>query len=428
MRSVRSRRKHAGSVRPERRRRGDIVAAVALTVLLLVAATTLWRTGAVSGAESVPAQVPLAAPPAATVVPGGFEQAWRAPSAATSTPAVTGPAVVTGDGSTVTGRDARTGVEAWRYSRDLPLCTVGPGFPDADDKSGRVLALYQGNTGYCSELTALRPGTGVRVAARNPDVRPGTRLLADGAFVVQTGSGYLEVVRSDLVKTLEYGEITAPEQVGRQPRSGCTFASTALSVDRLGVLERCPGETTDRLTVLSPDGPDGAETPQEEFSVLLPAAGATLVALSADRAAVALPDPPRLQLLDRAGLQVGLVPLDVPGADLAAAPSDGGAAAVESDGDRLYWWTGSRTLALDASDLAPVWTVPDTLGPAVRYGPGLLVPVPAGLAELDPVRGTVLRTLPVPRDDPGAAVRPAVLGDVLLEQRGPELVALRPSP
>src|SRR5260370_324205 len=72
-----------------------------------------------------------------------------------------------------------------------------------------------------------------------------------------------------------------------------------------------------RLTVRAADGEGGADTPQVEFSVPLPSAGATLVALSADRAAVALPGPPRLELLDGAGQQVGLVPLDVPDADLA---------------------------------------------------------------------------------------------------------------
>ena len=45
---------------------------------------------------------------------------------------------------------------------------------------------------------------------------------------------------------------------------------------------------------------------------------ATLVAVSDDRVAVALPDPPRLEVLDRSGIRVGLVGLDVPAADLAA--------------------------------------------------------------------------------------------------------------
>lgn len=397
-----------------------------LALLLVGGATVLWRVSAVAATTSDVSTAPVTAPPPVGGVPAGFAPVWRAPSADTPAPVVAGPAAVTANGTTVIGRDAVTGTESWSYARERPLCTVGGAFPDADGGPGRILALYEGTTGYCSELTALRPDTGARAAARNPDARPGSRLLADGTFAVATGADYLEVVRSDLVKTLEYGAVTTPAQVGRQPRTGCTYGSTTLAIGRLGVIERCPGDPTDRLTVLAPD-PADAEKPEEEFSVALPAAGATLVALSADRVAVALPDPPRLLLLDRAGGQVELIPLDVPAADLAADPP-GGVPAVGSHPDGVYWWTGSRTVALDARDLSPLWTVDGTLGPALPYGGGLLVPVPAGLLAVDAVTGAAVRTLPVSRVDTAAPVSLAAAGEVLLEQRGPEVVALRPSP
>ncbi len=412
-------------MRPERRRRGDLVTAAALVVALVVAASVLWATGEVAGTSADAATAPAAAPPPAGGVPAAFVEAWRAPSAATPVPVVSGPAVTTADGSTVTGRDAATGAEVWSYSRDVPLCTVAAGFPAADDGVGRVLALYAGMSGWCSELTALRPDTGLRRAAANPDTRPGARLLAAGTSVVGTGPDYLEALRSDLVKTLEYGLVNAPAQPDRQPRPGCAHGSTALVAGRVGVLERCPGETTDRLTVLSPDGSDGADQPQEEFSVALPDRGAVLLALGPERAAVAVPGPPRLLVLDRTGTVLDTVALDVPDADLAADPP-GGAAAVRSGAERVYWWTGSRTVALDGATLTPVWTVPGTLGTALRYGGGLLVPMPDGLAELDPTTGTVLRTLPVERADPAGPVQLDSAGEVVLEQRGSELVALRP--
>jgi len=100
---------------------------------------------------------------------------------------------------------------------------------------------------------------------------------------------------------------------------------------------------------------------------------------------------------------------------------------VTSDGSRFYWWVGGTTVALDAATLTPAWTLRDTLGPPVTYGTGLLVPVRDGLADLDPARGTVLRTLPVRRTDPTAAVRLASAGDVVVEQRGNEVVALHPA-
>ncbi|MHA6796524.1 Rv3212 family protein [Pseudonocardia bannensis] len=409
------------SVPPERRRRGDLVAAVTLVVALVATAALYWRQSAAANTESItvdPGTAGAGAPAAPAVVPGRFTEAWRAASDSTPVPVVAGPGVVTGDGSAVVGRDAETGRPRWSYTRDLPLCTVGEGF-------GRALALYRDDD-YCSQLTALDATTGERAAQRNPDARPGTRFLTNGTLVVMTGTDYLEVFRSDLVKTLEYGEIRAPEQAGRQPRPGCAYSSFAMTIGRLAVLERCPTDSTDRLTVLEPDGAGDASEPREHFSVPLSTSGAQLLAVSADRALVALPGPPRLQILDTAGSQVSLIPLDVPDADLAAPPD--GVPRTATDGRRIYWWTGSRTVALDRTDLAPLWTLGRTLGPGADYAGRLLLPVPDGLLEVDPDRGVALRTIPLDRGGWTGPVALATQGPVLLEQRGTELVALRPLP
>ena len=53
----------AARVRPERRRRGDVVAAVLLAVLLLVGVAVLWRTSAIAGATDRVAAEPIVAPP-----------------------------------------------------------------------------------------------------------------------------------------------------------------------------------------------------------------------------------------------------------------------------------------------------------------------------------------------------------------------------
>jgi hypothetical protein len=422
-RSARPPRERSERLPPERRRRGDVVVAAVLAVLALGAAVILWRTSPEVATDSASAAAPIAPPPPAAGVPARFTEIWRAPSNATTAPVVAGPAVVTADGSRVSGRDATTGAEVWSYTRDLPLCNAAAAFPHVDGGLGRVMALYEGPAGYCSELTSLRPDTGARAAAGNPDAPAGARLLAGSSSLVTMGRDYLEVLRSDLVKTLEYGAVPTPAQPGRQPRSGCVYGSMEVGSDRLGVIERCPGEPTDRLTLLATDGKDGADQPEVQFSSALPGSGAVLVAVSADRAAVALPGPPRLLLFDRGGLQVGTVPLDVPAADLADPP--GGFSAATTDGERVYWWTGSQTIALDAKNLAPLWTLPSALGPAVTYGGGLLVPVPAGLVVLDAATATPLRTIPLER--PPGPVRLATVGDVLLEQRGSEVVALRPS-
>ncbi|WP_143030042.1 hypothetical protein [Pseudonocardia oroxyli] len=403
---------------PERRRRRDL--AVAAFVVLLVVAVAVGY-GLISPAartESVPADAPGVEPPVAEVVPAGFVEAWRAPSGATPQPVVSGPGVVTADGDAVVGRDATTGAPRWSYTRDRPLCTVGAGF-------GQVLALYATADGaWCSELSALNPDLGTRGPAANPDVGAGARLAASGSVVVASSPTYLETLRSDLVTTLQYGAVTAPAQPDRQPRPDCTHTSVALGAGRLGVVESCPAEAADRLTLLRPDGTGDADTPTVEFSVPLSTRGAQLVAVSVDRAAVVLPGPPELQIFDRSGTQVGLIGLDVPEGEVA--PPAGGISATATDSARVYWWSGSRTVALDRTALAPLWTLRDTLGPGTAYAGSLLVPVAAGIAVVDPVRGVVQRTIPVDRGGYSGPVMLAAQGDVLLEQRGSEVVALRP--
>ncbi len=48
----------------------------------------------------------------------------------------------------------------------------------------------------------------------------------------------------------------------------------------------------------------------------------------------------------------------------------------------VYWYTGSRTIALSAADLSPLWTVDGTLGPGTMFAGQMLVPVHDGLRVL----------------------------------------------
>ncbi|MFC5993992.1 hypothetical protein ACFQE5_07185 [Pseudonocardia hispaniensis] len=405
---------------PERRRRGDVLAAAVLVVVLVTTAVLYWRQSpAANTISELASRAAAAAPAPPAAVPQQLTEAWRAASGATAVPLVAGPVVVTADGSAVVGRDAATGATQWSYTRNVPLCAAAEGF-------GRVLALFHNGSGRdsdCSELTELDAVTGARAAQRNPDLRPGAQMITDGSHVAATGTNYLEVWRSDLVKTLEYGDIRTPAQPGRQPRPDCRYGSFAMAPGRLAVLERCASDSGDRLTVLKPDGRD-ATRPEVESSTPVPGSGAQVLAVSAERVAVALPDPARLLILDNAGRQVGLVPIDVPAADLSSDPP-GGVASVTGDERRYYWWTGSRTVALDRTDLVPLWTLRDTLGPGVDYAGSLLVPVPGGTWVVNPLDGVAERTISVDRGGWTGPVALATQGAIVLEQRGPELAALR---
>ena len=276
---------------PERRRRGDVIAAVALVVLLGVAALVVWRTSPEVATVSTPDTTPLASPqPGGRRARGlrrGVARRRAAPPARRSWP---GPPWSPATAALVAGHDADTRAP-WpgatgatsrcaRSARGSPAPTTATATPSPSTKAAPA--------GAASSPRSTRAAASAPTPA-TPTCAPACNSLADGSYVTATGADYLEVWRSDLVRTLEYGDVPTPVQPGKQPRPQCDYGSTAMSSDRIGVIERCPDAPSDRLTVITPDGSKGADTPEVQFSVELPATGAVLVALSGDRAAVAVP-------------------------------------------------------------------------------------------------------------------------------------------
>jgi hypothetical protein len=432
--------------RAERRRRVDLLVIALLVVAAVVGTLLVLHTGDESATTLRPAVPPLA-PSVPAPVPTALVAAWRAPNPAGAPPAadllagptVVGPAVAVGrtdpDGTGVVGGlDPATGTLAWEYRRPEPLCTLGSGF-------GEVLALFRTTSPvgtFCSDVATVDPSTGQRGPSRNADVRPGTRLLADGSHVTATGRDYLEVWRDDLVATLDYGALPTPVQSTPQPRVGCARVSVAAGNDSVALLERCPGEPSDRISVLS-DSPAEYDKPEDRFSVLSGVTGGRLVAVASDRTALEAPDG-TLRLYDGAGTPVGTVPLGPAAGPVARAAQEtatdppGQPLGVRLAGPVLLWWTGTATVGLDPSTLLPRWTLPNTLGPGAAVTSGdlgapttVLVPVPAGLAVVDAATGAPRPTVPVDRRaDPAGPVGVEVVGGTVVEQRGATVVGLRP--
>lgn len=400
---------------PERRTRADIAAAVLIVVVLAGLGAAVWWTSDVRATTLRTASTPL---PTTTVpkpdtLPSALREAWRAPSPATPHPVVLGGAVITADAGTVRGRELHSGQTRWHYRRERALCTVGAAF-------GRVIAVYRSGDN-CSAVTSLHPAEGTRGPQRTSPLESPTRLVSGDSYVLATGRRYLEVWRSDLVATLRYGALPTPVEPGAQPRPGCRYASMTVADGLVGVIERCPGESVDRLTVLDAD-PEDADAPETVYTTLLPGSDASLVALTGRRAAVALPDPARLLVFDATGQVLARYPLPIPGTDLRGDPPSG-VVPVTDTPRGLLWFTGSATVALDAG-LRPRWTARGTLGAGTPLAGRVLVPVPRGLAVLDPGTGRRRYLLPVDRGGYRGRVVVAAAGAMLFEQRGDTLVAL----
>ncbi|MBP2320705.1 hypothetical protein JOF56_001090 [Kibdelosporangium banguiense] len=414
-------------------RRGDFVAVVVIMVAVVVAAVLLGTSSDIEATTSQTGPQQIETPEAPSTLPPSFGEVWRAPSGATQAPVVAGPTVVTGDGNEVLGRDPLTGKTRWRYARDIPLCTVGSAWGDAIAVYRRTsTALPEGETyheGNCSEVTTLKGAGGERDRQRNGDAELDTRLLSDGVHVTATGKKLINTWRSDMVLTMQYGTVPDLVNPDKQPRVGCTYGSIAVTQGRIAVIERCQSKTDptatedDRLSVYKPTAKD-SDNPSVDFSNTIGVKGARVVAMNETYIAVAMPNPARLVVFDGTGNEIASYPLTIPASDLAGDPPREVVPTAKGNG-AVFWFTGSKTIALSTTDLRPLWTIDGTLGAGTTYAGYLLLPVKDGLAVIDQETGARMATTQVNRDSYNGPVEMATLGPVVLEQRGPTLVALR---
>jgi hypothetical protein len=409
------------------RTRADFIAVALIAVVSIVASVLTWAFSDARATTSVTGPSSWEPLPEVTALPPSLAEVWRARSGATQSPVVvltpskdTGEekpsTVVTGDGGEVNGRDPLTGDVRWTYKRDLPLCVVSTGW-------GRAMALYSKGTN-CSELTSLDGVTGERRAQRNGDAEPGTALLNEGSHLITTGSKYLEVYRrDDLVKSLEYGSLRAIVNPGKQPRVGCTYGSVAVSSGKFALIERCPDDGSDRITVLKPN-PDKSDEPKVFTSVVTGGKNAQVVAVTDKLVAVALPNPSRIAVYDaESGSLITETPVDVPATDFVEPPNH--VARSFSTKTNVFWFSGSKTIALALDTLTPQWTAEGTLGAGTTLAGRALIPVKDGLRVYEQTTGQLVGTIRVNREGHTGPVQLATAGPVVLEQRGETLVALR---
>lgn len=401
-------------VKPERRTRGDVLAAVAIAAAIALVAGIVWWTSDARATISRPADAAIPDPVAAAEVPAALRELWNAPSPATTRPVVVGGAVATGDGRTVEGRDPATGAALWSYTRDVDLCGVTSVYHYA-------VAVYPDSRG-CGQVMTINGRTGKRGNARTAYADPQVTLSTDGTAVLSAGETRLELWRSDMVRMLSYGALDARIKPDVPAAPLCRLTSAAASSTAVSVLEACPNEPELRLTLLRPS--DEEDTPDIKI-VELPGvaadADARVIAVSDTTTAVYLPTPqPTVNVIDETGTTVASTLVDAP-----ATPE----ATASRAGDLVTWWSGEAVMVFEAAGLRYRYTVTPSgghrpVGPATEMADRLLVPVTDGYDVFDPETGTGERHIALPRPPARAAVVPAVAGAVILEQRGGELVAV----
>lgn len=404
-------------VRPERRTRGDVLAAVAIAVVVAAVAALIWWTSDARATISRPAAVPAPNPTPARQVPTTLKELWTAASPATTAPVTVGGTVVTGDGRRVDGRDPASGKSQWSYERDSGLCGVSWIYHYA-------VAVYSDDRG-CGQVSTLDGATGRRGPARSGYADQHVQLSSDGTTVLSAGDTRLELWRSDMVRMVAYGETDARvKPSARGLHSGCKLVSAAASSSAVSVLEACVNQADLRLVLLRP-GKDDDEPQQRVVAEpgIAADSGARVLTVWENNTAVYLPSPrPRVDVVDETGTTVSSTLLPKP-------PSSPGA--VSHAGSLITWWTGDSVLAFDTGNLTLRYTIAagDTtvpLGPGAMMAGRLLVPVTGAIGVYDPLSGAPERYLTVnrPPSPPGRAVVPAVAGSRVFEQRGDTVVAL----
>jgi hypothetical protein len=401
-------------VKPERRTRADVLAAVAIAAVVAVTAALIWWTSDARATLSRPAAAPVPTLTPAKAVPSELRQLWTAASPKTTLPLVVAGSIVTGDGHAVEGRDPATGETQWSYARDLDLCGVSWVYEYA-------VAVYPDARG-CGQVSTIDAKTGLRGPSRTAYADDAVTLSSDGTTVLSAGDSRLELWRSDMVRMISYGALDARIKPGVPTTPLCRLLSAAASSAAVSVLESCPNQEDVRLTLLRPS--DEEDTPELKY-VPQPGvaddSGARVIAVSDTTTAVYVPTPePTVNIVDETGATTASTRLAKP-----PAPN----ATVSRTGDLITWWTGDSVVVFSANGLRYKYTVAPS-GPNVPVGPAttmagrLLVPVTGGYDVFDSATGAGDRHIAVPRPSTSAAVVPAVAGSTVLEQRGDTLVAL----
>lgn len=401
-------------VKPERRTKGDLLAATAIVAVLVVAAGLIWWASDARATISKPATTPVPALTSARDVPTSLRELWTAPNPKSSVPVVAAGAVVTGAGRQVDGRDPSTGNVLWSYARDVELCGVTYVYSDA-------VAVYPDVRG-CGQVTTIDGKTGRRHYNRTAYADPEVTLSSDGSTVLSAGDSRLELWRSDMVRMISYGALDARIKPNVPAQPLCRLVDAASSSTAVSVLESCPGQTDMRLTLLRPaDDEDQPETKLVPQPGVRDDADARVIAVSDTTTAVYVPTPkPVVNVVDETGTTIFSTAMPGP-ASLQATASRAG--------DLITWWTGDSVMVFSANGLRYRYTVSPVggqapVGPATIMAGKLLVPVTAGYDVFDADTGAGEAHVDVKRAPTSTAVVPGVAGTTLLEQRGDTLVAL----
>lgn len=340
----------------ERRTRRDLLVAAVIAVVMILVASIVLLTGSAARSDfgAADAEQPEYSP--AGEAPTMSRFLWSHESAGSGAPLTTKGNLVTVDpDGQLIGRDAGSGEEKWSYTHKGSLCA-------AAYYSDSLVAAFDGADG-CSDVTAIGT-TAQEYTSTRQSAFPDTMQL-DGTWkhMLALSPQRLEIWRDDLVRTIEYGAVDAPQEPDAQPRSDCSLATADLTDARFAVTERCPTDDSVRLT-LAKTVPEDNRIPEEIASAATGANGLWIIDMT-DEGVLALQNVgPRWSVEWFTSPTVHSTVLDLP-SEPTHKPSP---ETLSGDRSQARWFDGATTHAFDLNNGRHTWSTRGTTGPGHSWG------------------------------------------------------------
>ncbi|KQB87562.1 hypothetical protein [Corynebacterium lowii] len=405
---------------PLRRTRRDLAATAALGLLAALAVGGVVLTAPIRDAHPSPNLEEYQAPPSLSAVPTGLQESWRVPDA--PTPGVSKPLysyglTFTRDAHSVYARDA-AGEVRWSYGRDdAEICSLGAAW-------GSVVVTYRTHAG-CGDVVALNAKTGEYKHTRSSRNSEFTSAISSNDRVGTVSAQHVELWRSDLVRTVEYGEVEAKQEPELQPHEECSLSSALTRKDLLAVTETCPDQDGSWLR-LQEATPESSREPKITGEVHLPHAQAWLVAVGESAAAVYVPGTtPQLISYNKEGTELSRREVQASPLMEETSPDEVLSPLTADLPTRMSWFDGQRLYLFHPSDLSVTQVIEDAEGTGAGVADRLLYPTASGIAVADAENAHVERTLEVSRPHTPSFLALSVVGETLVERQDDTTVGYR---
>lgn len=410
-------------IKPLQRSKKDLIAAGVIAGVSVIAAGVVFANAPVRHSELTPAAQEFASTESMAEVPATLQTAWQAPFPAipvVGKPLVMDGLVVTGNDGKVAALDPQNGSEAWTYQRDKELCSLGVAF-------NSVVATYRSESG-CGDVTQIAATTGTYKATRSAPADADVVPVSSNDRVGTVSDKRVELWRSDLVRTVEYGDKDAKQEPDLQPNEDCTISSALTRKELLAVAESCPEQPTNTMLRMQEASPEDSRKPKIKVNIAVPGEGAQLIAIGQEAASVYVPGPtPHLIAYDDKGSEISRNDVNPsPLVQEALATKDRAFAPQTADlPHHMTWFDGQRLYLLNPASLAAEIIFEGALGTGVAVNNTVVFPVAEGIAVGNWKTGAIERTIPVDRGGYRGLVSLAVAGNTIVEKRGDTIVGLR---